>query len=244
MTDENPQYYSRIAARKAIELFDEYFRQTSTSMPISLSELPAETGIKSKWKISYSNGVHALFKPGLQFKNIPYQKWPEKAVASYQIDRSLGVFVVPITVIANIDLGDGRGALRGSLMNWIENAQSPSKLKIQHEDRPDQLKFLDSVIGNCDRKIDDWLINMDGLVFGIDNDDTFKHDNAVLGSDKKAWEHELASIRDRETLSPYVDRLRTFQASLELNFILAELDLKDRDRFKDHVKKILDWFDV
>lgn len=229
LIENRSKIISRAAVGSALQRLDDQFIEVTKLDIISTKELPFDSGVNKKWKLTYANGVSVLFKPGVQF-GVPYQKWPERSFVAFKIDRLLELYLVPPTQIINANVG--RGLERGSAMLWIDQAILPPDLQLTNADRPDEMKLLDAIIGNRDRKDSDWLIGKDGVVNAIDNDSTFRHFDMVRGSDKLVWEYEISAIQSAAKRSEFLERTR----AAHLDSINTELDMLDRDeqdRFRE-----------
>lgn len=137
-------------------------------------------------------------------------------VAAYQLDRSLGLGMVPVTVMRTVD---GRS---GSLQVWVdgaldlEAAQGYNLEFFETKDRPTQLaigRIFDALIGNAGRKPSDIL----GLVAGdkvllIDHSKAFSTSTelpAELGRDLSIPAPFAATLEglDREALAARLGKL-------------------------------------
>jgi hypothetical protein len=216
-------------ADKIIRESDESFLATIQRTIVKTAKLPRDETINETWKITFDDGISGLFKPGEQF-GWPYTNWPERSYVSYKIDRLFQIYLIPPTAFFEFDTGGG--PKRGSIMLWIEDAKTPATLGLTHGDRPDELKLLDALIGNADRKEMDWLIGVDGRVHAIDNDSTFKHTVTVRNTNLAVWEHELAAIENEAKRKLFLSKLNSVDLS-HLQADLALLDEHHRDRFTD-----------
>jgi hypothetical protein len=216
-------------ADKTLRESDGAFIATIQRCIVKTEKLPRDGTTNETWKITFDDGISGLFKPGEQFDS-PYTNWPERSYVSYKIDRLFQIYLIPPTAFFEFDTGGG--PKRGSIMLWIEDAKTPAAQGLTHGDRPDELKLLDALIGNADRKEMDWLIGVDGRVHAIDNDSTFKHTETVRSTNLKVWEHELAAIENEAKRKLFVSKFRSVDLSL-LESDLALLGEHQRDRFTD-----------
>jgi hypothetical protein len=103
-------------------------------------------------------------------------------VAAYEIDKLLGLNMVPPTV-ERIYKGQ-----KGSLQLWVENAMTEKERKEKHLEPPDvdqwnrqilQLRLFDNLIYNIDRNLGNLLITSDWQIHMIDHSRSFKSLNIL-----------------------------------------------------------------
>lgn len=137
------------------------------------------TGINQPKRVTLRQGameLHAVWKP---IQRGP-KEWAwesfEAEVAAYQMDRVLGLQMVPPTVVRGID---GR---EGSLQLWLSGVDSfrdvePTKPQPEEwEHELARMRLFDCLIGNGDRKPSDILVDEQKNLVLID------HSQAFLGS--------------------------------------------------------------
>lgn len=99
-------------------------------------------------------------------------------VAAYEMDKLLGLNMVPPTV-ERIYKGE-----KGSLQLWVENAMTEKERKEKHMEPPDvdqwnrqifQLRLFDNLIYNIDRNLGNLLITSDWKIHMIDHSRSFKN---------------------------------------------------------------------
>lgn len=234
------RFISRTIVASSLKEVDAKFEKTIKLEIQSIEQLPVDSGVNLKWKLTFANGVSALFKPGTQL-GIPYQKWPERSFVAFKIDRLFDLYLIPPTYI--IDANVGRGTERGSAMLWLEHAVKPEDLELTNADRPDEMKLLDAVVGNRDRKDSDWLIGSDGAVYAVDNDSTFRHFDSLRGTEKVVWEHEISSIESKSKRKEFHTRICSIQLE-EIAPVLKLLDSDEQDRFRRAMPLIIDYLDA
>jgi SPP1 gp7 family putative phage head morphogenesis protein len=131
-----------------------------------------------------SNGVQGVFKPAAGEKDglrmsIPGGTYYKREVAAYELDKVLGIDLVPPTVIRKMD---GRIGSHQLFMNgyktWDE-APDAWKAKISNETK-ERMQLLDYLLGNEDRHVGNFMINESGNMVAIDNGLTFGIDFAHM----------------------------------------------------------------
>lgn len=148
-----------------------------------------------------------VFKPHFGYKPERINFYISRERAAYLISRFIGFDFVPPTVIKVVD------GKEGSLQEFVENAQVGEEVRHEEIDQSERskLKIFDSLIGNIDRKGDNYLVK-GGKIFAIDH-----------GLSLELWE---LTYRDFETFNvpPYIaDKLRKFTESEEQKSILQDL---------------------
>ncbi len=106
-------------------------------------------------------------------------------IAAYELDKMLGLNMVPPTVERNY-----KGS-KGSLQLWIENAMTEKERKEKHLEPPNidqwnrqifQLRLFDNLIYNIDRNLGNLLITSDWKIHMIDHSRSFKSLDNLKGS--------------------------------------------------------------
>ena len=142
-------------------------------------------------------------------------RW-EHEVAAYRLDRELGLNMVPVTVIREID------GQQGSLQSWVEGAVDQEAAEAYELDLfntetiAEQLvqgEIFDALIGNFDREPDDFLCRVDrDRVLLID------HSKAFSTSPELPWEEDRPPSIDPQLLG----ELRSLDQS-SLDDLLGDL---------------------
>jgi hypothetical protein len=167
---------------------DEIEQALKTARIVSAKTLG--TGITNPQKMTLDNGkfqFHACFKtinerkqgitqlaggPEMDFKD----SWMFE-VAAYQLDKLLGLNMVPVTVERSYK------GKKGSLQLWIENAMT-EKERLEKNLRATnarawnqqimKVRIFDNLIYNIDRNLGNLLITQDWKIFMIDHSRSFK----------------------------------------------------------------------
>jgi hypothetical protein len=132
-------------------------------------------------------------------------------IAAYELDRMLGMNMVPPSVEKNWK-GD-----RGAAILWlqpvrswksVENLPKPEKWNIEAI----RMKMFDNLIGNSDRNAGNFLFDDEWNMFLIDHSRAFVNDSklpfTMARVDKELWDRMLAldEARLMERLGPWVDK--------------------------------------
>lgn len=158
-------------------------------------------GVSFTFKLDHVQGVGSIFK--VDGSDIfCRQCGADREVASYGIDRLLGLDLTPMTVSTRIVDAPG-DTLEGSAMYYVRDAGQPRELGVT---KPDLLRFFDAAIGNSDRHASNWLILPDGHVVAIDHNRAFQY--RPPSPPKTCWETEVDSILRPAELGPPFQRYR------------------------------------
>jgi hypothetical protein len=180
-------------------------------------------GVSFTFKLDHGQGVGSIFK--VDGSDIFCRDCgADREVATYGIDRLLGLDLTPMTVQTRIVDATG-DTLEGSVMYFVRDAGAPRELGIA---KPDLLRFFDAVIGNSDRHAGNWLILPDGRVAAIDHNRAFQY--RPPSPPKSCWETEVDSIRKPAELGVAFQRLRDLPDD-SLEAAVAGLDPELVERF-------------
>ncbi len=180
-------------------------------------------GVSFTFKLDHGQGVGSIFK--VDGSDIfCRQCGADREVASYGIDRLLGLDLTPMTVRSRVVDATG-DTLEGSIMYFVRDAGEPREMGIT---KPDLLRFFDAVIGNSDRHAGNWLILPDGRVAAIDHNRAFQY--RPPSPPKTCWETEVDSIRRPGELGLPFQRYRELPDD-SLVAAVAGLDPELMERF-------------
>jgi hypothetical protein len=159
-------------------------------------------------------------------------------VAAYQLDRALGLNMVPVTVQRSYN---GR---RGSIQLWMDNCimeterlrkgiQPPDPVAWNHQIY--KMRLFDNLIYNSDRNLQNMLVSADWKCFMVDHSRSFKNlDQLKLAADLTHFSvslmERLKSL-DKESLAKQCEG---FLSGGEISALL-----KRRDRIVKHFEKRL-----
>jgi hypothetical protein len=109
----------------------------------------------------------------------------KKEVAAYEFDKMLGFGVVPPVVFRDVDVGDGKGAQKGSVMNFVEGQIGSKHIadggKFRYLDMA-KITAFDFIIGNQDRHPGNFVVDKNGRTWAIDNALTFWKSDKIVSS--------------------------------------------------------------
>ncbi|MBL6989258.1 MAG: hypothetical protein ISR65_05750 [Bacteriovoracaceae bacterium] len=124
---------------------------------------PIEMGATKSFKVTFEDGSAGIFKPHLGHWGENYRA----EVLAYQIDRYFGFNLVPPTVARVVD-----GQV-GSLQKFITNTNPGWDGQRMQSQLVAKQTFLDFIIDNGDRHEDNFLVDIIGGIFSIDNGMSF-----------------------------------------------------------------------
>jgi hypothetical protein len=108
-----------------------------------------------------------------------------KEVAAYEFDKMLGFGIVPPVVYRDVDVGDGKGPQKGSVMHFVEG-----EIGSKHIQKGGKFRYLDMakitafdfIIGNQDRHPGNYVVDKNGRTWAIDNALTFWKSDKIVSS--------------------------------------------------------------
>lgn len=193
-------------------------------------------GVSYTFNLHHRDGVRSIFK--VDGSDIFCRACgADREVASYVVDRLLGLDLTPMTVRTRI-VDSAGDTLHGSAMYFIHGAATPAEAGAT---KPDRLRFFDAVIGNSDRHRLNWLVLGGGRVVAIDHNRAFQYDEPTRAT--TCWETEIDSIAQPAELGAPLARYRALPDD-SLAAALAGLDpalvdrfIAMRDRVADRVRR-------
>jgi hypothetical protein len=148
------------------------------------------TGITNPWKLTMQDGdtqFYAVFKdihvrkPGMtKLKDgmeIDFKDSWQFDVAAYELDKLLGLNMVPVTIERKFERENG------AIVWWIENAMTEGQRKEKGLDPPDvdawnqalyKVRLFDNLVYNIDRNLGNLLITPEWKIWMIDHSRCFK----------------------------------------------------------------------
>jgi hypothetical protein len=159
-------------------------------------------GVSYTFRLEHGQGVRSIFK--VDGSDIFCSDCgADREVATYAVDRLLGIDLTPMTVPTRIIDANG-DTLSGSAMYFVDDAVTPEEARAT---KPDLLRFFDAVVGNSDRHRSNWLVLPDGRAVAIDHNRAFQYRPELRP--KTCWETEVDSIARPADLGPPLDRYRS-----------------------------------
>ncbi len=190
---------------------------------VSMKELG--TGANNPKRVTLRQGertLRGLWKPITRGpKEWAWESY-ETEVAAYQIDRMLGLDMVPPTVVREID------GQKGSLQLWVdgcrlyEDVEGDDHETVSWEQQMSHMRVFDAVIGNWARGPRDYMVDDDWNVVLIDHSQAFSSSHyldeqldklpSIFDREQmesmKHWDVEYLSFRfGRLLLTPQVDAI-------------------------------------
>ncbi len=134
------------------------------------------TGVTNPKKVVLQAGdqtLAAAFKPIRMGRQGGFWESYQAEVAAYELDKLLGLDMVPPTVVRRIN------GSNGSLQLWVDNCQLYSAVQDQTPRTPSwshqlsRMKMFDSLIRNDDRNAGNFLVDPDWHIILIDHSRAF-----------------------------------------------------------------------
>lgn len=127
--------------------------------------------------VEFSDGTKGIWKPSSN----PYRsQLIGREIAAYKIDQKLGLGQVPMTVERSVD---GKA---GVMQIMIRDAD-----KVTYKESPENFAFLDTLIGNEERRFSSNIISAKGKPVAID------HDRAFQANPVRDFEYRASDINHR-----------------------------------------------
>jgi|WetSurMetagenome_2_1015567.scaffolds.fasta_scaffold192670_1 hypothetical protein len=216
----------------------ETFLRTARITKITSSKV----GVTLPRKVELSDGsiTHpALFKtiddrkPGLtQMPNgaeLDFKDSWKFEIAAYELDKILGLGMVPVTVERSYQ------GQRGSLQLWLDGCQIEGERLKKNLQPPDldawnhqmyKVRVFDNLVYNIDRNLGNLLISTDWKLFMIDHSRTFKNYDR-LKSPKDITSFSISLMESLKTLTPDMLRVKCgkYVSGREIGMLLKRRDL-------------------
>ncbi len=115
-------------------------------------------GITDTRLVTFPNGIKAVFKPedGGQYGNEHFHE-----IAAYSLDSKLGFNLTPTTILGSV------GDKMGSLQFFMEGTTAYKKGNIRAPS--ETMQVFDFLTNNCDRHLENFMVNPNGRLIAIDN---------------------------------------------------------------------------
>ena len=127
----------------------------------------------ARWpeKIVFKDGSAVMFKCDIRhYWMAQNPDTPIREAIAYQIDRIIGLGLVPKTQVIDDTINNVR--YDGSIQEWVSNAKDGYAIEQFSPDEKrdyDRLRIFDFVIGNSDRHLGNILFTSDGKLHAIDH---------------------------------------------------------------------------
>lgn len=164
-------------------------------------------GPRGPEKITFKDGSAVIFKCDIRhYWMAQNPDTPIREAIAYQIDKIVGLGLVPKTMVIDDTIGNVR--YDGSVQEWIKDAKDGYQIdKFNEEEKKDfeRLKVFDFVIGNSDRHLENVLFTNNGKMHAIDNnasliiskdEDILSFSDSIIVFFSRTVVHDLPHIVD------------------------------------------------
>jgi hypothetical protein len=203
---------------------------------------PLGSGVSHATKLTLDDGKirhNAVFKvidvhrPGVtEINGVPQTDFKDSwkyEVAAYELDKLLGMNMVPVTVERKIE------GVRGSVQLWMDGTMTEARRLELRREPPDRLAWnrqmykyhlFDNLIYNCDSNLGNALITPDWVIFKIDHSRAFKN-MAALSQTQHLVSFSRSLIQALEKLdkNSLVTCCKSYLSTSEMDNLLKRKDL-------------------
>ena len=180
---------------------------------------------------------HAAFKDITRGRQKGYWESYQAEVAAYELDKILGLNMVPPTVVRRIE-GDS-----GSLQYWVEGTELYRDVMDETPRTPawsrqlSRMKMFDCLIHNDDRNAQNFLVDEDFTIILIDHSRGFITSDKMLKNKKKlpnAFDRDLVEKMKGLTKEGLKEQLGSLLMGAQIDGII-----KRRDKLLQHLDKLI-----
>ncbi len=200
-------------------------------------------GVTNPWRVDLKQGEQVLagaFKPIKRGRQRGFWESYQAEIATYEIDKLLGLGMTPPTVERRIK------GNKGSLQFWAEDCELYKDVMDKTPNTPSwshqlsRMKMLDVLINNDDRNAQNFLIDPDFHIILIDHSRAFISGKKMIKNPKKLPNQfdrklvEAMKALDRDTLDahlkPYLNGGQIKGVLERRDFLLEHLDKLIQER--------------
>jgi hypothetical protein len=180
----------------------------------------------------------AAFKPISRGRHKGFWESYEAEVAAYEVDKLLGLNMVPPTIVRRI------GPDNGSLQLWVENCKLYKEMMNQPPPNPvewshqlSRMKMFDNLIKNQDRNAQNFLVDPDWHIVLIDHSRAFISGKKIEKEAKKLpTQFDRALVEKMKSLS--LEELDSQLKDLLFGGLVKDL-IGRRDDLLDYLNKLV-----
>ena len=218
------------------EVYDEWLRTAEIQEMEDVGE-----GVTKPTRVTLKQGdtvFKAIYKPLKRGRQGGYWESYQAEVAAYELDKMLGLDMVPPTVVRRI-----KGNL-GSLQLWVEGSDTYKRLQPKVPQTPQfsqqisRMKMFDNLVFNDDRNAGNFMLDESWNVILIDHSRAFINKKNLLKGKNK-----LPAQYDRK-LFERLQALTREGLEATLGELLQGGQIKDilarRDKLLEHQQKLVD----
>jgi hypothetical protein len=176
-------------------------------------------GVMQSYLLTFDHGILGFFKVAGSDTSGPIRN----EIAAYEVDNLLRIHLTPMTLARSLTFPDGK-TVEGVIKYFVESSRTAEDLGLKSVMKPDLLLFFDTVIGNADRHLGNWMIRDDTKeLFAIDHNRTFRFD--------LDWYHRMRSIGDPASLRKVFERYQSLSPAEFRKVLTPYLSRAEIDQF-------------
>ncbi len=198
-------------------------------------------GVTEPTRVTLKQGdtvFQAIYKPIRRGRHKGYWESYQAEVAAYELDKMLGLDMVPPTVVRRI-----KGDL-GSMQLWVEGCDTYKRLQPKVPQTPQfswqisRMKMFDNLIFNDDRNTGNFMLDESWNIILIDHSRAFIDRKNLLKGDTKLpaqYDRKLVERLQALTREDLEAELEDVLQGNEINAIFTR-----RDKILEHQQKLVD----